>query len=105
MQRLIERMCPYVAVRTAADGQEALAVCDQALPALIISDIMMPGMDGIALITELRARALTCPVIAISANEMLEPQALKAGANAFVSKAEIFSALQPLLERFVPQTL
>ncbi|HID62630.1 MAG TPA: hybrid sensor histidine kinase/response regulator [Anaerolineae bacterium] len=41
-------------VLTALDGQEALAVMEQIPPALILADVMMPGLDGYALFERIR---------------------------------------------------
>lgn len=43
-------------VRLCADGREALAVAPEYAPQLILLDVMMPDMDGIATIHALRAR-------------------------------------------------
>ena len=56
-------------VKHAANGLEALSVLERDLPILIITDIMMPEMNGFALLTELRKRPKVkdIPVIVISA--------------------------------------
>lgn len=55
-------------VQVAGDGAEALAVLEQEPPALVVSDLMMPGIDGISLVQELRRRGYAMPVVLISAN-------------------------------------
>lgn len=55
----------YVA-RTAADGNAGLAAVKLAAPALVITDIYMPGMSGAVVIAELRRAHPGLPVIAIS---------------------------------------
>ena len=54
------------AVRTAADGSAGLAAVGSAAPALVVTDIHMPGLGGAAVIRELRQRHPGIPVIAIS---------------------------------------
>jgi len=54
------------AVRTAADGSAGLAAVRSAAPALVVTDIHMPGLGGAAVITELKQRHPGIPVIAIS---------------------------------------
>ena len=54
------------AVRTAADGSAGLAAVGSAAPALVVTDIHMPGLGGAAVIRELRQRHPGVPVIAIS---------------------------------------
>ena len=54
-------------VRTAADGRTALAAHRAAAADLIISDVMMPGMDGPGLVAALRAAGDMTPVVLLSA--------------------------------------
>lgn len=55
-------------VVTAADGREALHLARALAPDLLISDVMMPGLDGLALTRALKADAATAaiPVLLIS---------------------------------------
>jgi len=55
-------------VRCAGDGQAALHAITQAPPDLVLSDVMMPKMDGVTLIKQLRARGWTMPVVLMSAD-------------------------------------
>jgi CheY-like chemotaxis protein len=54
-------------VRCAGDGQAALREVAQAPPDLVLSDVMMPKMDGVTLAKQLRARGWTMPVVLMSA--------------------------------------
>ena len=56
-------------VETVADGEAALAATRAHLPDLVLSDVMMPGLDGFGLLAALRADPQTCmtPVILLSA--------------------------------------
>jgi CheY-like chemotaxis protein len=53
-------------VRTAADGNGALASVSIAPPALVVTDIHMPGKGGAAVIAELKRHHPDVPIIAIS---------------------------------------
>ena len=53
-------------VRTAADGSAGLAAVRLAAPALVVTDIHMPGMNGATLISELKRHNPQVPVVAIS---------------------------------------
>jgi len=55
-------------VRLASDGLEGLAAVEQESPALIITDTMLPRLDGVSLINAVQNRADTCetPVIIVS---------------------------------------
>lgn len=78
-------------VVTAADGEEALALVARERPALVITDILMPRMDGFALLHNLRQDPTTrqIPVIFLSAT-YVTPQdrefALRLGAARFMEK-------------------
>ncbi|WP_294144177.1 response regulator transcription factor [uncultured Clostridium sp.] len=61
----------YLAV-PAADGKEALELLDTEYIDLIISDVMMPGMDGYELIRTLRGNGYTLPILIITAKERFE---------------------------------
>ena len=81
-QYVVQLLSPFWDVRTAADGEEALEKIGQALPDLVLSDIMMPKMDGITLLKTLRANALTkyIPIVFLSArgDTLLEGLQLRA---------------------------
>src|SRR5262245_45794110 len=55
-------------VATAADGDEALAACNEHRPDALTLDLAMPGMDGIGVLRALRAgKAQPVPVVVVSA--------------------------------------
>ncbi len=56
----------------AENGEEALKVLDSKQIDLIISDIMMPAMDGYELTEELRAAGYTLPILMVTAKETFE---------------------------------
>ena len=58
-------------VQTAADGRIALKIIDDARPDLIISDVMMPHLDGWALLDHTRERDPALPVILMSAGDWI----------------------------------
>ena len=64
MRKVLER-ADYEVV-TADNGREAIALLDHTIPDLVITDILMPEMDGIEVITTLYDRAPDLPVIAVS---------------------------------------
>lgn len=82
-------------VGEAGDGAEALRLAAVLDPQVIILDIELPGMDGIAACTRLRAAGERAAVVMLSIHEdgADRRQALAAGAAAFVSKHEPVEAL------------
>jgi CheY-like chemotaxis protein len=78
-------------VTTATNGQEALEKIKQERPALIITDILMPTMDGYAFVHELRSNPvnLDIPVIFLSATYVTPEDkafAMSLGATQFIEK-------------------
>ncbi|MDQ3688676.1 MAG: response regulator transcription factor [Chloroflexota bacterium] len=74
-------------VSAAYDGHEALRQFDADRPDLVILDLAMPGMDGIAVCREIRRRGAT-PLIVLSGEgqEAAKVEALDAGADDYVTK-------------------
>jgi DNA-binding NtrC family response regulator len=56
-------------VRQAGDGAEGLLMCRQRSPELVITDLVMPGMEGIETILQLSRERPEVPVLAISGAE------------------------------------
>lgn len=78
-------------VVTASNGEEALAAIDKELPAMVITDILMPKLDGFALAHRLRANPKTSqiPIIFLSATYVTPEDkrfALSLGAARFLEK-------------------
>jgi CheY-like chemotaxis protein len=78
-------------VMTAANGKEALEKIDRERPALVITDILMPKMDGFSLAHTLRKdpRTLAIPIIFISATYVSSEDkafAMRLGAVRFIEK-------------------
>jgi len=72
----------------AQNGQEALAQVEADKPDIIITDVKMPGMDGIELLRQLREKDYQLPVIIISGHGEFEyaQSALKMGAVGYILK-------------------
>ena len=88
----------------AASGEEALdKLANGVEPELIVilSDINMPGMDGLSLLREIKARRPELPVMMVTAygDEGRRRQAAEAGALQFLSKPVDFDLLKAELRR------
>ena len=75
------------AIRTAADGMQALLEMKTWAPDLIITDLRMPNMDGLELCRQVRSQSRT-PIIVLSVKgeETIKVEALDAGADDYVTK-------------------
>jgi two-component system, cell cycle response regulator DivK len=91
-------------VAHAYDGSEALAQARARNTALILTDIVMPRMDGVSLLRALRNEPATrdLPVVAWSADlvEWDEARALLAGFDAFLPKPCELSRVREVAERY-----
>ena len=93
------------AVRTAADGVAGLALAEAEKPDLVVVDIMMPRMNGIALTEQIRERAALrlTPILMLTArtDESDEISGLDAGADDFLTKSindvALFARVRSLL--------
>jgi signal transduction histidine kinase/CheY-like chemotaxis protein/anti-sigma regulatory factor (Ser/Thr protein kinase) len=87
LQRLLD---PEYQVQAVADGQAALDQARARPPDLVISDVMMPGRDGLSLVVALRADPVTAgvPVMLLSARAGQESviEGLDAGADEYLVK-------------------
>jgi signal transduction histidine kinase/CheY-like chemotaxis protein len=77
-------------VELVGDGQAALAAIQRQRPALVLCDVMMPGLDGFALVQVLRAdpatRALPIIILSARAGEEETAKGLSSGANDYIAK-------------------
>lgn len=77
-------------VLTALDGKEALAVIQQELVQLVVSDIVMSEMDGFELCLQIKSDANLChiPVILLTAKNTIQSKidGLEIGADAYIEK-------------------
>lgn len=75
-------------VHQASDGKEALKSLAETPCQIVISDIKMPNMDGIELLSQIKANHSNVSVILITAyaGEYSTHDALSAGADAFITK-------------------
>jgi signal transduction histidine kinase/CheY-like chemotaxis protein len=77
-------------VETASDGQDALEAIRSRKPDLVLTDVMMPGLDGFGLLRQLRAapdlRGLPVIVLSARAGEEARVEGLDAGADDYLTK-------------------
>ncbi len=99
-------LAPYYAVEAVANGVEALAAAERATPALFLSDVMMPKLDGFGLLAAVRRNPAlqSIPVVLLSARagEESRIEGLDSGADDYIVKPfsarELVARIGGLLE-------
>ena len=88
-------------VTFARNGAEALASVEKEPPAVVLTDMQMPVMDGLTLVEKLREKFPLVPVVLMtgSGSERVAVEALRAGAADYVPKQALAHDLMPVLER------
>lgn len=105
--KMLQRTLTYEGLRviTASNGEEALTQVDACKPDLIILDWMMPKMDGLAVVQELRAEKNQALVLMLTARDALENrvEGLESGADDYLVKpfapVELVARVHALLRR------
>ncbi|MEJ9212831.1 response regulator transcription factor [Bacillus smithii] len=86
-------------------GDEGLLMAESGVYDLIIVDIMLPGMDGISLIKQLRAKGMNIPTLILTARDSIEDKVkgLDAGADDYLVKPfateELLARVRSILRR------
>lgn len=92
-------------VHTATDATETLAALAVAVPRLILMDLQLPGMDGLALTRRIReeTRFREVRIVALTANAMLgdREKALAAGCDGYLSKPIDLRTFPAAVEAFL----
>jgi DNA-binding NarL/FixJ family response regulator len=99
---LLLSLLPGVEVAgTAADGNEALALVAQLRPDVVLMDLRMPGLDGVAATRRLRAEHPSVKVIVLTtyADDRSVVSALQAGADGYLTKDAGGDEIRQALER------
>ncbi len=88
-------------VEAAPDGPRALEIARELAPDVVITDLKMPGMDGIALMGKLHALDPALPVVVVTAfgDVSSAVEAMRAGAENYLTKPIDFDALSMAVER------
>ena len=95
-------------VLTAANGHEAIGIAERERPNIILMDLRMPLLNGLAATRQLRqhgdARLRQIPILALSAYDPAQHRAvaIAAGCNDYVTKPVDYDRLENLIETFLP---
>jgi len=95
------------AVRTAGNGEDALKRLAEAPAQLVVTDLLMPGMDGIQLLREVKSVAPGAEVLLMTAHATIERavEAMRLGAHDFVEKPFVRDRLLLAVERALEKQL
>jgi len=95
VRRLLETDADVKVVGAAADGEEAVSLCEQLKPHVVLVDLDLPRFGGLEVIRTLRVEFPRIRVVMVSkvADEACRKAALNCGADAFLSKAAEVSGL------------
>ncbi|MFN0220265.1 response regulator [Paenibacillus sp. KR2-11] len=91
----------YTRIREAVDGIEAVALCREEPPQLVLMDIVMPRKDGIEALKEIKELDKGIHVVMVSSvgTQGNLIKALKAGADNFMQKPVTIEALNELIHK------
>jgi two-component system response regulator AtoC len=93
-------------VQVASDGEEAIAALDRDGADVVVTDLVMPRMDGLSLLRKVVARHPDIPVIVVTAHGKVDSavEAMKAGAFDFVTKPFEHAELKAIIAKAARQS-
>ncbi len=93
---LIELLPDVEVIAQARSGEELLALLEHVNPDLVVTDIGMPGVDGVEAVTRIRARHPSMPILVLSMFDSAEvvQRAVASGANGYLTKSAAPQELQ-----------
>jgi CheY-like chemotaxis protein len=96
-------------VLEASDGEQAVELAVQKRPSLILMDLSLPKLDGLAATRKIRQhkRLGKVPIVAVSAHDANESrrEALEAGCDEYVTKPIDFDNLSALVKRLLSKQI
>lgn len=98
---------PNLEVVYAADGEEALQIIERQRPNVVLSDLIMPNMDGLELVAAIVRKYPLIPVILMTGrgSEEIAVRALKAGAASYVPKTLLSHLLVETIEHVLSMAI
>jgi len=107
IRRMLERtlVAEGYRVRAVGDGGAALAAVERSLPDLLVLDVAMPGLDGLAVAERLRSKGLSLPSLFLTARDAVSDRVagFEAGGDDYLVKpfavAELLVRVRALLRR------
>jgi two-component system, OmpR family, response regulator MprA len=107
LRRMLERtlVAEGYDVTLAVDGGDALAAVQRLAPDVIVLDVALPGVDGLAVCRRLRSKGLATPILMLTARDAVPDRVagLEAGADDYLVKpfavAELIARIRALTRR------
>jgi len=100
-QKLVSRLLERAGLdrRCVDNGVAALQAIEESMPDLVLTDLVMPEMNGLSLVEAIRSRYPALPVVLMTAHgsESAAVQALRRGATSYVAKRELARELASTL--------
>ena len=97
--QVVQDTLPTAEVVAVEDGLQALEAYRQGGCDFLVSNHLMPHMDGPALVRQVRAQAPDLPILMVSVKPEAKAEALAAGATWFLAKEQITEHLPGLLRQ------
>ena len=92
LQKLIDwNKCGFRIIGTASNGKEAVKLIKKEHPAVLITDVIMPGMNGLELVSQVRKDYPDIKILMLSSYDEFDyvKQAIAAGVTDYILKSEI----------------
>ncbi|MFH1382823.1 MAG: response regulator transcription factor [Chloroflexota bacterium] len=109
LRRMLELEPDFTVVGEAADAKDALTQVESLSPEIVLMDIKMPGVDGIALTRQVKEKHPTCNVIMLTLYDEYLTQAIEAGAAGYllkdIKRDELVKAIRSVHEGRSPLNL
>jgi CheY-like chemotaxis protein len=92
-----------ITVTEAGDGKEALDYLHNNAPDFVILDLMMPVMDGVSALQQIRSKGLKFPIIILTADiqETTKQRCLSLGVSGFLNKPSSESDIMNLINEII----
>jgi len=105
-QRLVREVLksrPNLQIACAGNGREALEIIEANAADLVLTDLRMPKMDGLELVSEIRRRKIGVPVVLMTSHgsEEIAAAALRRGAASYVPKRFLLRDLVLIVDRML----
>ncbi len=90
-------------LKVAHDGRDALRICTESAPDLLLLDLKMPDLDGFTVCKTLRDSGFKKPIVVLTGSESAEDQrrAFAAGCDEYIVKTMEMRDLEHTIDRFL----